>query len=98
MAIYPLLAEEFGLGGVFSLWLSLLYRDQSVVIINEWVYSEAIQIKRGVRQGCPLSPLLCALALEPLTLNIRTNNDIKGFRTMGSNQRLLYTLTMCYVF
>lgn len=43
-------------------------------------YSDRISIMPGVRQVCPLSPLLVALALEALATIIRQNKQIKGFR------------------
>ena len=44
-------------------------------------HSRAFAIERSVRQGCPLSPLLYVLALEPLLHRLRdegTNSALRG--------------------
>ena len=37
-----------------------------------------IEIKRGVRQGCPLSPILFALCIDPLLRNINAKPGLRG--------------------
>lgn len=71
---------KLGFGAEFRKWIETLYFEtQSQVIINGFV-SDLFILSRGVRQGCPLSPLLFIISVEPLLENIRKNNEIKGFR------------------
>uniref|UniRef100_A0A8P4KRJ8 Reverse transcriptase domain-containing protein n=1 Tax=Dicentrarchus labrax TaxID=13489 RepID=A0A8P4KRJ8_DICLA len=76
---------RFGLGGDFLKWIQTIYHSPTAVVITNGRRSEPFPIARGVRQGCPLSPLLFALALEPLAETIRLHNDIKGI-TIGHKE------------
>ena len=72
------LMVKFGFGPNFCKWISLLYNGiQSSVIVNQHI-TEPFQVTRSVRQGCPLSPLLYVLALEPVLINIRADDRISG--------------------
>lgn len=52
------------------------------------LFIRKIYIIRGVRQGCPVSPLLFALAMEPLATAIRSDKRIQGFQTQGIESKL----------
>ena len=54
---------------------------------NGWV-TQKIELGRGLRQGCPLSPYLFILVAEPLAHNIRTNENIKGLKINNKESKL----------
>ena len=70
--------ERFNFGSSFCSWIKLFYTDvESAVVINGWT-SPFFKPSRGVRQGCPLSPLLYVLGIEILAINIRTSPNVTG--------------------
>ena len=77
----------FGFGPSFQKWVKIVYSNiGSHVIVNGYL-SSRIDIHRGVRQGCPLSPLLCVLSFEPLASAIRQNPIIQGVPTVDDPLR-----------
>jgi hypothetical protein len=49
------------------------YKNTQVRIYSTGCASEPIDIKKGVKQGCPLSPLLFNLCVDPIISYIREN-------------------------
>ena len=78
--------ERMGFGPSYIGWIKLLYTDVfSAVSINGFL-TDFFPVSRGVRQGCPLSPLLYVLAMETLACAVRADQKIDGFPLPGGNK------------
>ena len=53
--------KRFNFGQVIRRWISVLYSDVESAVLNGRYSTNYFKIARGVRQGCPLSPLLFVL-------------------------------------
>ena len=75
--------SHVGFGPSYISWVKLLYSGIfSIVCLN--VYTSASFLPtRGVRQGCPLSPLLYVLTIEVLAANLRDSEAIPGLLLPG---------------
>lgn len=67
-----------GLGDRMMEWLMALYRDTRVRVKANSTLSKYFNIQSGIRQGCPLSPWIFAMILEPFLCKIRRNGEISG--------------------
>uniref|UniRef100_A0A6I8QUB5 Reverse transcriptase domain-containing protein n=1 Tax=Xenopus tropicalis TaxID=8364 RepID=A0A6I8QUB5_XENTR len=68
---------KYGIPGIFIRWLSALYKGAvSFPLINGW-RGENFEVGAGVRQGCPLSPLLYVFAIDPFLRRLQAGG-IKG--------------------
>ena len=76
--------SNFGFGPSFCQWVSLFYNNVFLRIICNGSLSTPVLLGRGVRQGCPLSPLLYMLVSEILSTQIRKCPDIVGFLLPGA--------------
>jgi hypothetical protein len=55
---------------------------------NGWI-SEEVLLKRGIKQGCPLSALLFILVAEVLSLSIKQSREYKGLGIRNSCIKIL---------
>ena len=75
--------RRMGFGPSFVSWVKLLYTNiRSAIVINGYI-SDSFKPSRGVRQGCPLSPLLYVLSIEVLAVNLRAHPHIVGLHLPG---------------
>ena len=63
--------ETAGFKPEFRRWISMMYHNPQAVVQVNGRHSRVFAIERLVRQGCPQSPLLYVLALEPLLRRLR---------------------------
>uniref|UniRef100_A0A3B4YV99 Reverse transcriptase domain-containing protein n=1 Tax=Stegastes partitus TaxID=144197 RepID=A0A3B4YV99_9TELE len=70
--------SKFNLGDNFIKWISLLYAAPQASVITNGLKSPAFTVRSVCRQGCPASPLLFALAIEPLVEALRNDLLLSG--------------------
>ena len=72
--------KKFGFGNMYTQWVSVLNKNTiSCISYCGWM-TEWFKLERGIRQGCPFSPLCFILACEILSLKIRQTPNIKGIK------------------
>uniref|UniRef100_A0A8C5MVW3 Reverse transcriptase domain-containing protein n=1 Tax=Leptobrachium leishanense TaxID=445787 RepID=A0A8C5MVW3_9ANUR len=76
------LLKHLGFPPTFLRMLSALYASPGAQILIPGADRIPFEIRNGTRQGCPLSPALFALFLEPLLLAIKSDAGISGL-TVG---------------
>ena len=84
--------KKFNFGNRFIMWVKILYTDIKSRILVNGQLSDEVNVRRGVRQGCPLSPVLYVLFIEPLARFIMSRKDIRGFHIPGGRGRCVKLL------
>uniref|UniRef100_A0A3B3HQU1 Reverse transcriptase domain-containing protein n=1 Tax=Oryzias latipes TaxID=8090 RepID=A0A3B3HQU1_ORYLA len=80
--------KKFGFGPRFISWIRILYSSPVAAIRTNKNLSPFFKLGRGTRQGCPLSPLLFALVIEPLAITLRGDDSIKGIQRGDSEHKV----------
>ena len=70
--------QKFGFPLEFISWIKLLYANPVASVHTNGLQSATFPLYRGTRQGCPLSPLLFAIAIEPLAIWLRQEGGFEG--------------------
>lgn len=87
-AYLQVVLSRLGLGNNLLRWIGSLYSSPEARVKVNGTLSNPFPVRNGTRQGCPLSPLIFALTLEPLLNMIRSNPNIKGL-TVGTTEHKL---------
>lgn len=76
--------EKMGFPKGFVKWIRVMYTNIESRILINGMLSRPVTIQSGVRQGCPLSPLLFICSIEILGHLIRMDPLINGVKIPGS--------------
>uniref|UniRef100_A0A3B4WXV4 Reverse transcriptase domain-containing protein n=1 Tax=Seriola lalandi dorsalis TaxID=1841481 RepID=A0A3B4WXV4_SERLL len=72
----------------FTQYVKTLFNAPKANILTNDVLSNTFSLSRGCRQDCPSSPLLFAIAIEPLAIAIRSDTSIAGIKFGTSEHKL----------
>ena len=78
--------QRMNFGPEFRQWIRVIYTNISSACLHSGFVTSFFEIRRGARQGDPLSSLLNTLVAEVLGEAIRNCKDIKGVRLPGSSE------------
>jgi hypothetical protein len=81
--------ERSGIQGPYLNMLKAIYSKPVANINVNGEKMEAIPLKSGTRQGCPLSPYLFNILLEVLARAIRQQKEIKGIQNEKVKVKIL---------
>ena len=78
-----------GIKGTYINIVKAIYDKPTTTIILNGIKLKAFPLRSGIRQGCPLSPLLFNIVLEVLATAIREDNEIKWIQ-IGKEEKTLF--------
>lgn len=81
--------EHVNVGDVLLKGVRMAYKNCTTQLIINKDVTESISVESSVRQGCPASPLLFCIFLEPFCLKIINDTDVHGFRLHSREVKLL---------
>lgn len=77
--------KAMNFGPSFCAWVSLFYSHINSRVLVNGDLSDPFSVSRGVRQGCPLSPLLYVMVAETIAAAIRFDRSISGYTLPDGN-------------
>ena len=86
--------ELYNFGPKIIKWISILYNNVERGVMNAGFMTNYFKVSRGVRQGCPLSPLLFVLPVKMLALKIRQTNSAEASNSQVDSTLRSHSLRM----
>jgi len=80
--------EKFGFGPTFCWLMKILYTAPQASIRTNRIISHYFPLFCGTRQGCPLSPQIFDIAIEPLAIMLRETASLTGVQRGGELHKL----------
>ena len=77
-----------GFSNTFVQFISILYNNNISSIINNGFLSNLIQLQTGLKRRCPVSLPLYVIQGEVTTININSNQNIKGIKIQNHNTEI----------
>ena len=72
--------QKVGIEGTYFNIIKAIYNKPTANIILNGENLKSFPLRSGMRQGCPLSPLLFNIVLEVLATVIREEKEIKEYK------------------
>ena len=80
--------QKMGIEGTYLNIVKAIYEEPIANIILNGEKLKAFPLRSGIRQGCPLSPLLFNIVLEVLSTAIREEKEINGIQIRKAKVKL----------
>ena len=72
--------KALDIGEKYMKMVNVLYKGSKASVVVNGEMGDIFETKGGVRQGCPLSPLLFILVLRLMAIEMRGSKEIEGIR------------------
>ena len=80
--------EVMGFGQSFIGMIKVMYSNPSTRVLTGHTFSSLFPVSRSSRQGCPLSPALFVLSLEPLAQAVRLSQLVSPITLHNTRHHL----------
>ena len=87
--------KKFKFKDSFCQWIQIIYSQCKASVNVNGYLTQTINMRRGIRQGCPLSGLLFILCAEFLCLHIKQANSYKGIDLDLGKNMVELKITVC---